>query len=165
MSKEKRHKRRKEWEKGCEADGGNEDELMSCWQTLFTLSGEMTEGRSYRKKKTKAFKKHSRWVFPLQAFNLVLFGVAPHERSTQERVRKVERCRLKKGVLKRGRAIFWALNESARPERLPLLIQSPLPISLRSPKTPLHCIRTHTHTHTEQITNTALRRNHEALLG
>lgn len=54
MSKHTTKKRRKEWEKGCEADGGNEDELMSCWQTLFTLSGGMTEGRSYRKKKKQS---------------------------------------------------------------------------------------------------------------
>ncbi len=149
----KQTKARKEWTKEGRAvrrDGGNEDELMSCWQTLVTLSGKMTAGRSYRKKH-KDERLLCRLLIWLSLFNVC--SESPHMRGARE---KVEQCRSKKGVLERGRAIFWALTEQA----LPLLIQSPLPTSLRSPKT--HCT---THTHTEQIINSALRRNHEALAG
>lgn len=96
--------------------GGNEDELMSCWQTLFTLSGEMTEGRSYRKKH-----KDERLLCRLLIWLCSKF--APSRPTWEEHVgtsEKVEQCRSKKGVLERGRAIFWALTEQALPSPHPI---------------------------------------------
>lgn len=153
-------KERKEWKnegRAVRRDGGNEDELMSCWQTLFTLSGEMTEGRSYRRKH-KALKKHSRWAAPLQAFNLALFKVcseSPRMRGARENERggNWSNADRRKGCSRGGEQFsgHWMNKHSL------LLIQSP-----PSPKTPLHTVP---ETHTEQIINTALRRNHEALVG
>ncbi len=115
----KQTKERKEWKKERRAvrrDGGNEDELMSCWQTLFTLSGEMTEGRSYRKKHK------DEWLL-CRLLIWLCSKFAPSRPTWEEHARtseKVEQCRSKKGVLERGRAIFWALTEQALPSPHPI---------------------------------------------
>lgn len=134
-------KERREWKnerRAVRRDGGNEDELMSCWQTLFTLSGEMTEGRSYRRKH-KALKKHSRWAAPLQAFNLALFKVcseSPRMRGARENERggNWSNADRRKGCSRGGEQFsrHWMNKHSL------VLIQSPLPQKLHYTLYPKH---------------------------
>lgn len=118
--------------------GSNENEVMSCWQTLFfTLSGEMIERRRYGQI-NELLKKHSRWVFPPHAFYLLLLKVVlshPHEKSMQEWAGKRSDG---ESALIGGNNNFLG-TKCARIARTSPLIQSPFP----SPKKHDYTLYTH----------------------
>ncbi len=111
QTKEKKERMRR---RAVRRDGGNEDELELLTNPLHTQR-EMTEG-SYRKKHK------DEWLL-CRLLIWLCSKFAPSRPTWEEHARtseKVEQCRSKKGVLERGRAIFWALTEQALPSPHPI---------------------------------------------
>ncbi len=115
----KQTKERKEWKKERRAvrrDGGNEDELMSCWQPSSHSAGRwQREGATGKKHKDE-------WLLCRLLIWLCskFASESPHMRGARENERESRAMQIEERGAREGRAIFWALTEQALPSPHPI---------------------------------------------